>query len=111
MHGVLAGHMTLAVTARCGAVVALAGLHQRERDTLATLLAGCVQGALSDGGGAGSGLCRCACEHGFECMCGGERGCECMCGGVVCMCVCEVWGVMCSVCGTCVWDMCTGAHM
>jgi len=102
MHGILAGHMTLAVTARRGAVVTLAGLHQRERDTLATLLAGRVQGALSDGGGAGGGLCRCACECGCECMCGCERGCgcmcgcergcECMCGSVVCMCV-RVWGV------------------
>ena len=51
MHGVEAGHMTVATAAWGGAAVALAGLHQREGDALAALLARGRGRALADGGG------------------------------------------------------------
>ena len=80
VHCVQPCHMTLAVTARGGAMVSLTGLNKGEGDALTALLTWSVQwGALSNRSSGGGGLCVCV---------GGGGWYVCVC---VCKSVCAPW--------------------
>ena len=72
MHGVEPSDVTMAVTASGGTAVALAGLHESERDSLAAFLAWGARRTSSDWGDGGGGqlcVCVCVCVRGEIILC------------------------------------------